>query len=226
MLIPIVAAQETDDSVLTADSSSDIIQSQENVAENVVGVEDQSDDNTISEDDDDLSNSVDVTSTGESSADLEIVSYTTPNKLKVGDDFEMAFVVYNHGPDKAENVVAFAGIIEGDIVWESFINDKGNYDPVTGIWDIGDLENEDSATLIIFGYVVSDTPIVVYSNVTSDTPDADESNNEHFEDVFVEDINDGSVSKDASALHATGNPVLMAILALLAIVGVSLKRKD
>ena len=48
---------------------------------------------------------------------------------------------------------------------------NGNYDPVTGLWIVGDLANGESKSLVIYTQVnITNTTITNVANVTSDTP--------------------------------------------------------
>ena len=56
----------------------------------------------------------------------------------------------NNGPDKSFNVTV------GDLLPDGvkFISSNGQYDPVTGVWFVGDLDNHESATLKIVVQVI------------------------------------------------------------------------
>lgn len=236
MLFPIVAAEDVSDSVYGEEIDENIvIQSQDDITDDNLLSDEESDD-VIEESDDDLlededseddeyldDSSVDV-SQDDLSADLEITSFVTPDKLKVGDYAIFTFVVTNYGPDKATNVVAYANILKGDVLYISSTCDKGVYDSYKGIWVIGDLEAGESAMLLVFGKVLSDAQIITMAYVTSDTPDPDTLNNLYMDVIDVE--SDNSVAAEKEKLPATGNPILMAILAVLAMAGVSLGRRD
>ena len=68
--------------------------------------------------------------------------------------------------------------------------------------------------------------------VVSDTPDPNEDNNKDKSVVTVEPVSPAPeaakspVSEAPATMHATGNPIVMVLLALLAVVGVTLRRKD
>ena len=161
----------------------------------------------------------------ETSADLEIVSYVTPENPKVGDTAVFTFIVYNHGPDVAANVVAYANVVKGDVLYLSSMCEQGVYDPSTGVWEIGDIEPDDYVMLTVYGRVVSDEKIVTMAYVTSDTPDPEESDNYYTEEISVEKSGNYYAS-ESEKLPVAGNPVIMALLAFLAMAGVTLKKRD
>lgn len=238
MLIPIVAAEDTTDSVYAEEQSIDdvAVQAQDEITDDSLLV--QEDQDELSDDDlededlglddedeeltDDETEDVDVTGIEDSSADLEIVSFVTPKKVKVGDYAIFTFMVYNHGPDTARTVQAYANIFKGDVLFISYSTTHGLYDSYSGLWDIGDLEDGEYATLMVLGKILSDAPIITMAYVTSDTPDPDESNNYFIDVIYVEGE---SVAAETETLPATGNPILMALLAVLAMVGVTVGRK-
>lgn len=243
MLIPIAAAEDASDVVYSQDQSIDevsVIETQDDISEDVLTQED-SDIISVDADDEKIAESgeegeyspeyepfVSVPLDDEiedASADLEIVSFVTPGKLKVGDTAIFTFMVYNNGPDTARNVVAYANILKGDVLYISSICDKGVYDSYTGVWAIGDLESGDYAMLLVLGKVLSDEEIVTLTYVTSDTPDPDESNNFYIDIIPVEK-SANAYSAESVKLPATGNPVLMVLLALLTIIGVTVRKRD
>ena len=59
----------------------------------------------------------------------------------------------------------------------SFKVSRGTYDPVTGIWTIGDLANQSTVILTIVAEALKEGVIVNEAYVESDTYDPDESNN-------------------------------------------------
>lgn len=254
MLIPIVAAEDATDSAYAQDQSIDessVIQSQDEISEDTLTQEVQSDIVTQDSSEDDLlgaEDSTDDDSLGnesggyedyspyydpfisvpiedyDSSADLKIVSIVTPQKLKVGDYAIFTFLVTNKGPDMAKNVVAYANVLKGDVLYISSYCSKGIYDSYTGVWRIGDLESGDYAVLMVLGKVLTANPIYTVAYVTSATPDPDESNNYFMDIIDVEGGND--YAAESKTLPATGNPIVMVLLAVLTIVGVTVVKRD
>ena len=171
------------------------------------------------------------------SADLEIIKEANVDKVKVGDKIIWTITVINYGPDKAENVVVTDLIKEGKLLFISAKVTKGIFNAYDGTWNIGDLENGDQAVLILVCEALSEGTVINYANVTSDTPDPDLSNNEDISIVEVEktpENNDSPQDPDTPndtpektpTMHATGNPIVMVLLALLSIVGVTLRRRN
>ena len=90
--------------------------------------------------------------------------------VKTGEVITWTITVTNKGPDAAVNTRVTDKLPAGLI----FITSSGNYDPVTGLWIVGDLANGASASLVITTQVnITNATIVNVANVTSDTPGND-----------------------------------------------------
>ena len=165
------------------------------------------------------------------SADLEVIKTANVEKVKVGDKIVWTITVINHGPGVAKNV-RVADVAMGDIEYVSSGASKGLFDPVSGIWIIGDMENGESAVLTLEFKALSAGTVINAAVVVSDTPDPNEDNNKDKSVVIVEPVSPAPaaakspVSEAPVTMHATGNPIVMVLLALLAVVGVTLRRKD
>ena len=158
-------------------------------------------------------------------ADLEINVYPSVQYAKAGDYVLWLVDVINNGPDMAENAFAYINLVEGDILLVDYVENAGYYDPYTGVWNIGDMLPSEKVSLLILGQALSDSYATLFASVVSDTYDPDMSNN--FAAAFVN--YDGEVAAAAEEvseeLPATGNPIVMALLALITMVGVSFGRK-
>ena len=153
-------------------------------------------------------------------ADLMIIKNANVTKVTVGDKFSYMLVVINKGPDTAVNARVYDTLPKG-LKLLSFKASKGTYDPKTGIWSIGDLENGERVTLQIYVKALISGEIINEARVESDTFDNDTSNNYDNATVIVEEPPEEPPIK----ILPTGNPLLIALLSLIAIVGVTLRRK-
>ena len=240
MLIPAIAAEDSDDSAAVDDStvesievdetSDDDVQSDEltDEAEDDEIIEDQIDEIAAGGDDEgyaaagELPAYEDIVPPYSPSADIGVLVIPSVQKVKVGEDVIWAVAVYNNGPDTAKNVFARIGLLEGDVAYITSLATMGTYYPFLGIWDVGDLAKDEYAILYIIGNVLSDHQAVLAANVTSDTPDPNPENN--FDLGFVE-IESDEPASEPSTLPATGNPIAMVLWALISMVGVSFGRK-
>ena len=100
----------------------------------------------------------------------KLVNNSVPKYL---DMIEYTIVVVNNGPDKSFNVTV------GDLLPDGvkFISSNGQYNPDTGVWFVGDLDNNESATLKIVVQVIKVGNITNNVNVTGTGQDSNLTNN-------------------------------------------------
>ena len=158
-------------------------------------------------------------------ADLVITVEPDVTKVHVGDKVVYTITVKNQGPDTAVNSTATIKIPK-ELELLGFKPSKGTYDPNTGIWTIGDLAPGEEVTLLLDTKALKSGTIVVEASVECDTYDSDLTNNYDSAEIIVEEppINE-THALERPMMHATGNPIVMLLLALLSVVGITLKRK-
>ena len=153
-------------------------------------------------------------------ADLMLIKDANVTKVHVGDKFSYIITVINNGPDTAVNARVYDLLPKG-LELLGFEASKGDFDPAAGIWRIGDMKNGEVVTLIINVKALVTGKIINEAYVESDTFDNDTSNNKDSATVIV--------IKEHKPIPPyiipTGNPLLIALLSLIAIVGVTLRRK-
>ena len=105
--------------------------------------------------------------------DLAVDKLVNDSVPKYLDMVEYTIVVVNNGPDKSFNVTV------GDLLPDGvkFISSTGQYDSVTGVWFVGDLDNNESATLKIVVQVIRVGNITNNVNVTGTGHDSNLTNN-------------------------------------------------
>ena len=237
MLIPVVAAEDLDDSAYaesvdqTDIISEDITETDDELAadsqDDSVAAEDEATDEDANleltaTEEEDVATGVGAAYGGDPSADLQITVINPNEQLQVGDIAKLGILVYNNGPDKADNVLVRSVLLSGTIDISKFIPSQGQVYLIneTIYWVVGELEAGEFAFLGIIGQVMTNEDIIMLATVVSETPDPDLTNNFAFGIIDVV-----SAEESAEAMPATGNPVALAILALLSVVGVSLRRK-
>ena len=151
-------------------------------------------------------------------ADLMLIKDANVTKVHVGDKFSYIITVINNGPDTAVNARVYDLLPKG-LELLGFEASKGDFDPAAGIWRIGDMENGEVVTLIINVKALVTGKIINEAYVESDTFDNDTSNNKDSATVIV------IKEHNPPYIIPTGNPLLIALLSLIAIVGVTLRRK-
>ena len=105
--------------------------------------------------------------------DLAVDKLVNDSVPKYLDMIEYTIVVVNNGPDKSFNVTV------GDLLPDGvkFISSDGQYDPVTGVWFVGDLDTNESVTLKIVVQVIKVGNIINNVNVTGTGHDTNLTNN-------------------------------------------------
>ena len=164
--------------------------------------------------------------------EVDLVLTIVPNvtDVTVGDKVGFTVTVENQGPDTAVNTVAFITLPEG-LKLLNFEPSIGTYDPETGIWTIGDLAFGEKVTLLLDTEALVPGIHVVEGFTISDTYERNLDNNYDKAEVNVTEPETPAEppvnvpEEKVPTMHATGNPIAMAILALLAVIGVSLRRK-
>ncbi|WP_296808203.1 DUF11 domain-containing protein [uncultured Methanobrevibacter sp.] len=184
--------------------------------------------------DPDESNNTDNSSvTVDPIVDLVITVEPNVNKVTVGDNIVFTVTVVNQGPDTAVNTTASVKLPK-ELQLLGFKPSKGTYDAEKGIWTIGDLAPGEKVELLLDTNASVSGKFVVDVSTKCDIAESDYSNNndttvvEVVDPITPEPVTPAEPSEDVLTplkMHATGNPIVMAILLLLAIVGISFKRK-
>ena len=157
--------------------------------------------------------------------DLELTKTTNAKEFNVRDTVIWTITITNHGPDTATNTYA-VDVINGKVLYISSHPSKGKFDVNTGIWLIGNLAPGESAVLTIVAKALVTGEIENSAYTQSDVYDSNPSNNNVSVVVNVTDKSNESSNNNYKAddivhreiLPATGNPVLMILLALFVIV--------
>ena len=159
-------------------------------------------------------------------ADLLISVVPDVTEVFVGDKVVYTITVVNQGPDTAVNSRATINIPD-ELKLLGFKPSKGTYDPETGIWTIGDLAPGEEVTLLLDTEALKSGTIVVEASVECDTYESDLTNNYDSAEIVVNEV--PPVPGDKVPVHekmyATGNPIVMALLSLLVMVGITIRRK-
>ena len=81
-------------------------------------------------------------------ADIAVTQSVAPASVHVGENFEFTITVINHGPNDAGGVYV-ADPLPAGLRHQASLASQGAYAPDTGVWEIGNLANGQSATLQI-----------------------------------------------------------------------------
>ena len=126
-------------------------------------------------------------------SDMEVEKTVDDNQPEYGDYVYWTIVVRNNGPDVAHNVVVQDKLPVG----LEYISDdsEGDYNPQTGICDIGILEVGDEASIEIYTRINKTGILVNNVNVTAHEYDYDLDNNQDNESVEVKPSADIEIIK-------------------------------
>lgn len=141
--------------------------------------------------------------------------------IYVGESVTWILTAKNLGQDIAKNTKIYDQLPEG-LQYLYHTSTKGEFNPQTGIWNIGDLKIEDGeVALFITCKAITSGEKVNKAWITSDTKNL---NNETFEeeeiDVFdceIEDKNYDNIKNEVSILKSAGNPVFLILMCLFLI---------
>ena len=142
-------------------------------------------------------------------ADVGVV--VTP-LLHVENDTLWSIIAYNYGPDTAVNAQVKLGCTE-NLQFADYMVSDGEFDYENGIWYVGDIPAMAYAELLLDLVTVNDGPYFVDAVILSETFDPFLDNNYDVAAMGLE----ASASAAQETLPATGNPLAMALLALVAV---------
>ena len=126
-------------------------------------------------------------------SDLAVVKSVNQSNPHNGENVKWTITVKNNGPDTVHDVVV-RDVLDKALVW---VNDDGSgqYNPQTGVWNVGTLNVGQSKGLTITTKVITTGIIVNNVNITGKEFDYDQSNNRDNKTVDVLPSADVSVTK-------------------------------
>jgi len=108
---------------------------------------DQSDPDSVPDNDDESEDDQDSASLITQAADLSLTKRVNNDNVHVGDGVTFTIAITNDGPDAASGV-SVEDVLPGGLRYVSS-DSGGTYNPVTGIWDVGNLADGTAVTLVI-----------------------------------------------------------------------------
>ena len=190
---------------------------------------------TSRENDTDLSNNIaNKTVTVKTYVDLKVTKTSNVKSVKVGDKVIWIITVKNNGIINATGVKVTDKIPSG-LKYISHTTSKGEYNKNTGVWDIDELEVNETLTLTITTQALKAEKITNKVTASSNEDERNSSDNKAKYTVAIEKTNDNTTHNNASDKHskkttvtksqvpvkqdkyATGNPIMLILLSLLTI---------
>ena len=160
-------------------------------------------------------------STADSKAHLVLDNDADTENIYIGDYVTWIVSVINEGPDTARNVNVFDQLPDG-LEYVKHVAGKGIFNPLTGIWNIGDLAISDGEVFLnITTKAITAGEKINKANLTSDTYNSN--HNESYEeeeiDVFEHEKEKENVFQEQSIdlKDSTGNPIALIVFSMLAI---------
>ena len=159
--------------------------------------------------------------------DVPIADVETDVQVVEENPYEIIWsvVAANNGPDTAyDTYVAISGS-DSLMVYQYLAtngNDNLGYDPVDDVflWYVGDLLPNQVEVLLLDTIKMDEGPYYVDALISTTSVDYDLSNNY---DIVWADVPEESAAE--KTMPAAGNPIAMALLALVAIVGTTISRR-
>jgi uncharacterized repeat protein (TIGR01451 family) len=90
----------------------------------------------------------DIAAVATGTADLSVVKSASPSTVQTGTSLDYLITLTNIGPDPASNAEV-ADILPASFIYVSSTASQGSYDSTTGIWSIGSMAVDATATLMI-----------------------------------------------------------------------------
>ena len=110
-------------------------------------------------------------------SDLDITKTVSNPEPQVGETIDFLIQVRNQGPASSTGVMV-TDVLPSGYTYVSSIPDQGNYDPKTGKWSVGSLENGSSVVLTVKVKVNVSGDHVNIATVTGNMPDPSTGNNQ------------------------------------------------
>ena len=174
-------------------------------------------------------------------ADVQIVKTVDKTKIKPGDKVTYTFTVTNNGPNDATGVK----VVDSQLTKFKFVKASSkDYNKNTGEWTIGKLANGSSVTLTVTVIIDKVGNYPNTATVSSNEKDSNMSNNkasskvvsvvkvggphdkikDHGSDKKTAD-KDAKSDSTVSKMHETGNPIFMALIVVLGLILLPLRRR-
>ena len=131
--------------------------------------------------------------------DVEVTKSVNSSSVDILDIIKWTVVVKNKGPSTARDVKV-ADFLPNGLKLVGADASVGSYS--NGVWNVGDLTDSSSETLVLITQVVKDGSITNFVTVNSTTPDSDKTNNRANNTTVVNPICDLEILKLVSSKKA------------------------
>lgn len=130
-------------------------------------------------------------------ADLSVIKLINNSNPNYNDLIKWTIIVSNNGPNMATGVIV-NDLLPKSVEYISSYLSKGFYNPVIGIWDVGNLNAGEKLQLNIVSKIVKTGDITNVVNVKGNEKDSNLTNNHFEKSVHVKPAADLSIEKSVS----------------------------
>lgn len=140
-------------------------------------------------------------------ADLSVIKLINNSNPNYNDLIKWTIIVSNKGPNMATGVIV-NDLLPKSVEYISSYLSKGFYNPVNGIWDVGNLNAGEKLQLNIVSKIVKTGDITNVVNVKGNEKDSNLTNNHFKKSVHVKPAADLSIEKSVSKQEVNINDLI------------------
>lgn len=140
-------------------------------------------------------------------ADLSVIKLINNSNPNYNDLIKWTIIVSNNGPNMATGVIV-NDLLPKSVEYISSYLSKGFYNPVNGIWDVGNLNAGEELQLNIVSKIVKTGGITNVVNVKGNEKDSNLTNNHFEKSVYVKAAADLSIEKSVSKQEVNINDLI------------------
>jgi len=147
-------------------------------------------------------------------ADLSVIKLINNSNPNYNDLIKWTIFVSNNGPNMATGVIV-NDLLPKSVEYISSYLSKGFYNPVNGIWDVGNLNAGEKLQLNIVSKIVKTGDITNVVNVKGNEKDSNLTNNHFEKSVHVKPAADLSIEKSVSKQEVNINDLIEYVIEII-----------
>ncbi len=147
-------------------------------------------------------------------ADLSVIKLINNSNPNYNDLIKWTIIVSNNGPNMATGVIV-NDLLPKSVEYISSYLSKGFYNPVNGIWDVGNLNAGEKLQLNIVSKIVKTGDITNVVNVKGNEKDSNLTNNHFEKSVHVKPTADLSIEKSVSKQEVNINDLIEYVIEII-----------
>ena len=147
-------------------------------------------------------------------ADLSVIKLINNSSPNYNDLIKWTIIVSNNGPNMATGVIV-NDLLPKSVEYISSYLSKGFYNPVNGIWDVGNLNAGEKLQLNIVSKIVKTGDITNVVNVKGNEKDSNLTNNHFEKSVHVKAAADLSIEKSVSKQEVNINDLIEYVIEII-----------